>query len=302
MTGASRGTVGAVSTTSLALVLAAAVLHAVWNVAAKRVVGDSRVFVWLYGTASAVLWLPVGLVILAREGWPDMGALVGAAAVSGVLHNLYGVVLNTGYNRADLGIVYPTARGTGPLLTMAVALIFFGEHVDAVHVVGGLVVIAGVAVVASSGASGVDAARGLVGVRWGVATGAAIAAYTLWDAHAVTSLGLDPVAYFAFNAVWQSLTLAPILRTRGRRAEVVRMSRRHVKEIVLVAVLSPLSYILVLVAMQTTPVALVAPARESSIVIGTLLAWWLFREQRPAVKIVGSLVVLGGIVLLSLPA
>ncbi|MEU2202031.1 EamA family transporter [Isoptericola sp. NPDC019482] len=287
---------------ALALVLAAAVLHAVWNVAAKRVTGDSRVFVWLYATASAVLWVPVGLVILARDGWPDLGALVVAGAVSGVLHNLYGVALNTGYARADLGIVYPTARGTGPLLTMLVALVVLGEQVDAVHVVGGLVVIAGVAVVASSGATGVDPSRGLAGVRWGLATGAAIAAYTLWDGHAVTALALDPVAYFACNAVWQSLTLAPILRDRGRRAEAVRMSRRHAREIALVAVLSPLGYILVLVAMQTTPVALVAPARESSIVIGTLLAWWLFKEPRPMVKIAGSLVVLAGIALLAVPA
>lgn len=296
------GTVVRVSPASLALVLTAAVLHAVWNVAAKRVDGDSRVFVWLYGTASAVLWLPVGLVVLARDGWPDLGTLVGAAAVSGVLHNLYGVALNTGYARADLGIVYPTARGAGPLLTMAVALLALGEHADPVHVVGGLVVVAGVAVVASSGATGVDASRGLVGVRWGLATGAAIAAYTLWDGHAVTTLGLDPVAYFAFNAVWQSLTLAPILRDRGRRTEAARMSRRHLKEIALVAVLSPLGYILVLVAMQTSPVALVAPARESSIVIGTLLAWWLFKEPRPAVKILGSLIVMGGIALLAVPA
>ncbi|MFD6177012.1 MULTISPECIES: EamA family transporter [unclassified Isoptericola] len=287
--------------TTTALVLAAAVLHAVWNVAAKRVDGDSRVFVWLYGTASAVLWLPVGLVILARDGWPDLGALVAAGAVSGVLHNLYGVALNTGYARADLGIVYPTARGTGPLLTMFVALVVLGEHVDAVNVVGGLVVIAGVAVVASSGASGVDPSRALAGVRWGVATGAAIAAYTLWDGHAVTTLTLDPVAYFACNAVWQSVTLAPILRDRGRRAEAVRIGRHHLREIALVAVLSPLGYILVLVAMQTSPVALVAPARESSIVVGTLLAWWLFKEPRPAVKIVGSLVVLAGIGLLAAP-
>lgn len=293
---------GPMSPTSLALVLAAAVLHAVWNVAAKRVVGSSRVFVWLYSTASAVLWLPVGLVILARDGWPDLGVLIGAAAVSGVLHNLYGIALNTGYARADLGIVYPTARGTGPLLTMAVALLVLGEQADAVHVVGGLVVVAGVAVVASSGATGVDPSRGIAGVRWGATTGATIAAYTLWDAFAVTSLGLDPVAYFAFNAVWQSVTLAPILRNRERRSEAAGMARRHVREIALVAVLSPLGYILVLVAMQTTPVALVAPARESSIVIGTLLAWWLFKEPRPAVKVVGSLVVVAGIALLSVPA
>jgi drug/metabolite transporter (DMT)-like permease len=285
--------------TSTALVLIAAVLHAVWNVAAKRVVGDSRVFVWCYATASALLWTPVGLVLLAREGWPDILPLLLAGAVSGVLHNVYGVVLNTGYGRADLGVVYPTARGTGPLLAMLVALVALGERVAWVNVAGGLVVVAGVAVVASSGASGMRTAAGLTGVRWGVLTGATIAAYTLWDAYAVASLGLAPVAYFACNAAWQSATLAPILRVRERRVEALRIARHHRREIALVAVLSPLAYILVLVALQTSPVALVAPARESSIVVGTLLAWWLFREPRIAVKVAGSLVVVAGVALLA---
>lgn len=284
---------------STALVLVAAVLHAVWNIAAKRVEGNSRVFVWCYGTASALLWLPVGLVLLARDGWQDVPRLLLASAVSGVLHNVYGIVLNTGYSRAQLSVVYPTARGAGPLISMAVALLVLGEHVEWHQVVGGLVVVAGVAVVAGAGAPKLGTDRGGAGIRWGVYTGATIAAYTLWDGYAVTSLGLDPVVYFAFFAAWQSITLAPVLRDGTRRAEVRLMAGRHWREIVLVAVLSPLAYILVLVAMQTSPIALVAPARESSIVVGTLLAWWLFKEPRPAAKVAGSVVVIAGIALLS---
>ena len=282
-----------------ALVLVAAVLHAVWNVAAKRVEGGSRVFVWCYATAGALLWLPVGLVLLARDGWQDVPQLLLASAVSGLLHNVYGIVLNTGYARADLSVVYPTARGAGPLITMGVALLVLGEHVEPHHVAGGLVVVAGVAVVAGAGAPKLVADRGGAGLRWGVYTGATIAAYTLWDGFAVTTLGLDPVVYFAFFAAWQSITLTPVLGGRARRAEVRDMVRRHLREIVLIGVLSPLAYILVLVAMQTAPIALVAPARESSIVVGTLLAWWLFKEPRPAAKIVGSVVVVAGIALLS---
>ena len=74
----------------------------------------------------------------------------------------------------------------------------------------------------------------------------------------------------------------------------------HWREMATVAVLSPAAYILVLVAMQTLPVTIVAPARESSIVVGSLLAWWLFREAQPVRRLAGAVVVLGGITLLSL--
>jgi drug/metabolite transporter (DMT)-like permease len=183
---------------------------------------------------------------------------------------------------------------------MAVALLVLGERVAWHNALGGLVVIAGVGIVASVGEPR-TASRdgGSAGVRWGIYTGGTIAAYTLWDGYAVTSLGLDPVVFFAFYAAWQSITLAPMLRDPTRRAEARRIGSRHLKEIALIAVLSPLGYILVLVAMQAAPIALVAPARESSIVVGTLMAWWLFKEPRLAAKLAGSVVVIAGIALLS---
>ena len=67
----------------------------------------------------------------------------------------------------------------------------------------------------------------------------------------------------------------------------------------MVAVLSPLAYVLVLEAMRTAPVSLVAPARESSIVVGSLLAWWLFKEPDPLRRLLGAVIVLGGIALIA---
>ena len=71
------------------------------------------------------------------------------------------------------------------------------------------------------------------------------------------------------------------------------------REIAVVAVLSPLAYVLVLEAMRTAPVSLVAPARESSIVVGSLLAWWLFKEPDPLRRLLGAVIVLGGIALIA---
>ncbi|WP_446664961.1 EamA family transporter [Flexivirga sp. B27] len=288
------------SATALLLVLGAAVLHAIWNIAAKRVAHGGYAFVFAYALLSAVIWLPIGLIVLAASDARISWALLGATALSGLLHIAYGLALQTGYRTGDLSVVYPVARGTGPLLTMLVAILIIAERPGAVAIAGGLVIIAGVAVVAtapSAGGARRHTRSAYIGLQWGVLTGVAIAAYTLWDDHAMTGLALLPIPYFAMSVTWEALLMIPGLRGAG--ADLRQVVRRHWPEIVCVAVLSPLAYMLVLQAMTTTSVALVAPARESSIVVGSLLAWKLFHEPAPARRFVGAVVVLAGIALIT---
>jgi len=288
------------SATALGLVLTAAVLHAVWNIAAKRVGGGGYAFVFAYSLLSAVIWLPVGVGVLVIHGDRLTRALLVATVISGALHIVYGLALQTGYRKAELSVVYPVARGTGPLLTMLFAISVVAERPGVVAVAGGFVVVAGVAVVASArspGRADHHAAPTWRGVQWGGVTGAAIASYTLWDDHAMTHLALLPIPYFALGTVWQAALMVPGLRGRG--GELRHVVRTHWRETLCIAVLSPLAYVLVLQAMTTTPVALVAPARESSIVVGSLLAWKLFHEQAPARKFAGAVVVLAGIALIA---
>ncbi|HLR27474.1 MAG TPA: DMT family transporter [Ruania sp.] len=278
--------------TALGLVLAAAVFHAVWNSAAKGARGDGYVFVWAYATGSALLCLPPAVVQFVAAGAPWSWRLLVGPLVAGILHNIYGLVLQTGYRRAELGVVYPVARGVGPLLTMVVALAVLGEEPGAWGIAGGAVVLVGILVVAT-GSAQVRRDRLATGVFYGAATGVAIASYTLWDNHAVTAWSLHPLTYFALSCSVQAVVLTPgALRRRRHWAPTLRPNRGR---IALVAVLSPAAYILVLIAMQTTPVAIVAPVRESSIVIGSLLAWWLYREPDPARRVAGAAVVVCGI-------
>ena len=139
------------STLSVSLILLAAVVHAVWNILAKGIRGNGTLFVWWYGLVSSVALIPVSL--LEPGAWQSWGwPLVGAAVVSGLLHTVYGTALQAGYDRAPLGVVYAVARGTGPMITMIVAVLFLGEQLSLTAAAGAIAVLVGVAVALMSSA------------------------------------------------------------------------------------------------------------------------------------------------------
>ncbi|WP_029149374.1 DMT family transporter [Microbacterium indicum] len=282
---------------SVAIVLVAAVVHAAWNLASKYKRGDTVLFVAGYTTVAAAVFLPLAVAAAVSGAQPVTWPLVAAAIVSALLHVAYSLTLQAGYDRADLGVVYPIARGSGPIVTMLVAIPLLGERPSALGIVGAVTVLAGILVVMGNPFRA-GASHPLRGVAWGAATGVTIAAYTLWDAFAVGSLGLAPVSYYAGTLLAQVVLLAPsVLR---RRAGIARSARLDGIPILAVAVLSPLAYVLVLTVMQTAPVALVAPLREASIVVGSLLAWRLFRETGIARRLAGAAIVLVGIAVVGL--
>ncbi|MFT8462852.1 DMT family transporter [Acetobacter persici] len=277
---------------TVAIILVAAVAHAMWNLASKYKRGDTLLFVWTYTGTSALLCIPIciALVITGQQVLHWLLAL--GAAVSAVLHIAYSLILQVGYDRAELSVVYPVARGTGPFLTMLFAVLLMGEHLTAVAMLGAFLIIAGILVVTGNPLRRTSH-HPLQGVVWGTTTGATIAGYTLWDSYSVTSLHLAPVSYYTGTLLLQGILLTP--SALRRQHPIPTAIRTNAIPILIVGVLSPLAYILILTAMQTAPVALVAPLRESSIIIGSLLACWLFHEDHLARRITGAVIVLTGI-------
>jgi drug/metabolite transporter (DMT)-like permease len=278
--------------TALSFVLIAAVVHAAWNLAAKRISSGGTQFVWLYYTVSAVVLLPVTVVLLVVEADRPQWSWLVAAVVTSVLHIAYGIVLQRGYRVGDLSVVYPVARGTGPLLSVLAAVLVLGERPGWLGLLGAFLVIAGVLVI-STGRKGGDPHAVKAGIFYGLLTGAVIAGYTLWDAHSVTGLGVPPVVYFGLGSVLQSAMLVP--GALAGRAEVTRIWREQRREVLVVGLLSPIAYILVLFALTMAPVSLVAPARELSIVLGGLAAWLVLGERDAVRRLAGSAIVLSGI-------
>lgn len=259
---------------ALSLVLSAAFIHATWNLLAKRA-GGGAAFIWLFGALSALLYAPlaIGIVILQQPyiGPMQLLFIVGSATI----HVGYYLVLQRGYREGDLSLVYPLARGTGPMLSTAAAIAFFGERPTAIALSGALLIGVSVFVLTSgSRFQGGPAAR--AGVKFGLITGCIIACYTLWDKQAVSVLMIPPLLLDWSTSVTRGILMAPYAIRHWD--EVRKEWNTHRREALGVAALNPLSYIFVLTALVFTPVSYVAPAREISILIGTLFGAKLLSE------------------------
>ena len=281
------------------LVGGAALAHAAWNIDMKRAGTSGTPFIAVTLLIGVIVFAPFGVTALVT-GPPPTPVWFGLVAGSAALQLGYFLLLQRAYRLADVGVVYPLARGVGPLLSVIAAVIVLGERPGAIALAGALLVVAGVVVIGLAGSRqhDADAPRRWRGIRYGAAVGAVIAAYTLWDAAAVTIADLDPVGYYWASMVVQLLVLGGLaLRSP---TSVVQTARQHPVAATVVGVLSPLAYGAVLFAYQLAPVSIVAPAREVSVVLIALAGWMLFREPHPVRRVFGSAVVLAGIALLAL--
>jgi drug/metabolite transporter (DMT)-like permease len=275
-------------------VLLAAATHSTWNLFAKKAAG-SRHFVWLYSVGSIVLYLPIIGWILVEEH-PNFGraeclALTGTA----VLHTAYSLALQEGYRVSDLSLVYPIARGTGPLLSFVGAAVLLGERPTWLGALGLLLIVAGILLVAGLTREPHRAPK--VGIFFGLLTGMFIAGYTVNDGWAVKSLGLSPfIIDFSGNLV-RVVILAPLALRDP--ADAIREAREYARPAMVVSVLGPLGYILVLFAMRIAPVSHIAPARELSTLVGAYFGSRLLRERAVPARLAGAACIVVGVVSLA---
>ena len=254
-------------------------------------------FTWLFSLLTVVLWAPIIVVYMIvwrpTLGWLALLFMLGSATI----HLAYFLMLQRGYRHGDLSVVYPLARGTGPLLSMVGAVLLLGERPTWLAVVGALLIIAGVFAIAG----GPDMLRrrtAVSGVSYGLMTGMLIATYTLWDKYAVSAVLVAPLLLDYGSSFGRTLLLLPAIRTRTD--EVRYEWRVHRWEAIGISVLSSLAYILVLTAMVTAPVSYIAPARELSILFGALLGTWLLKEGNMRGRMLAATIMVAGIILLSL--
>lgn len=281
------------------LVLLAAFIHASWNLIAKRSAHVGPPFVFAYAVISLVLYLP-WVAWLALHGATPWGAsTVLLIVLSGALHLGYSLCLQRGYQVADLSVVYPIARGTGPLFSTLAAIVLLGETPTPHGLAGAAAVVGGIGLIATQGRwSLFRQPSAQVGVRWGVLTGMLIASYTVVDAYGVKYLALAPVVLdWSANVVKIGMLSPWIMRDRP---SAWTSMRGHWHPALAVGALQPLSYILVLEALSTgAPLSLVAPTREMSMMVGALLGMWVLGEPLGRWRLAGCALLTTGVVLLA---
>lgn len=283
---------------ALALVVCGALAHASWNLLAKKAAGGAP-FVWLYGVVSLLPALPLGGLAWWAFGRPLTWQAWLAVLASAVLHVLYSLVLQRGYRASDFSVVYPLARGTGPLLAVLGAMVVLHEWPSGLGWCGIAAIVLGILLLADGPRllrSGGQTLR--AGLRWGLLTGGFIAAYTVVDGWAIKALGLPPVLYYGLGLVLRTVLLAPqaLRDVPALRAQWAS----HRAAIVWVGLLSPLAYTLTLLALQRAPLMYVAPIREMSMLVAVLLGASLLRETLTPARALGVLCMLLGVSALAL--
>ncbi len=281
---------------ALGLVLLAAVAHASWNVLARR--ADEKLpFLWCSTLVSSVLFLPLGVWLTLTQPVEPAGWAV--VALSAGLEALYYWTLSQAYRYGDLSLVYPLARGSAPILVPLLAAIFLGERLSVLAAGGIALVVVGIVSInlpslAWSGPHGLIATAGQLGTRYALLTGLVIATYSALDKRGVALV--PPLLYGYLLFVGLTLALVPLVRTQWNA--VGREWQAHRGSIVAVGLLTPASYGLVLFALTLAPVSYVAAAREISVVLAAVLGTLVLREAYGLQRLLGSIAITAGLVLL----
>ncbi len=273
------------------LVLLTAILHATWNAIVKQSADRLLSAALVMGTGSLM-----ALALLPVVGLPPP-SIRPYLAVSLGLHTTYVLFLVRAYQHGDLSQVYPIARGLAPLLVAWLSASLMGERLSPLQVCGLLVVSAGVASLALSGAARRD--HSWTAVLLALATGVLIGSYSYVDGQGVR-LAERALTYIVWHAFLAGIPPTLIVLVRGPR-RIAAFLRAEGRTGAFAGIIATLGYAIVLWAMERSPLALVTSLRETSVIFAALAGTLALGEPFGRRRVIAAVVVSVGIALLNLP-
>ena len=255
---------------------------------------------WCLLSTGSIMLVPLGVVLFwlhpfSHPGWAFVLA-------TSVLHTLYFIMLGRGYAEGDLSLVYPIARGIGPMLVPILAVILLGESVAGLAIIGIVVIVAGIFTISWWG-NFINLIRDPLdflrdpGTRYATLTGLTIAGYAIVDKRGVSHV--EPFLYMYLLTLGSALGLFPYVLRKWGMALISIEWRTNSATIILTSLLVFVAYGLVLTAFSLSRVSYVAPAREVGIVLGVLLGIFLLKEPFGTGRLLGSTLIVAGLVLVA---
>lgn len=268
--------------TATLLSLAAAVLHASWNLWVKQS-GDRWIALWGQMTVGGILCA----IILVFTGWPD-NLVWWTVIASGFIHVLYVMTLARAYNIGDFSVTYPIARGTGSLLAAIGGVLFLSDHLSWLTLLGIAISIGGILLLAGRADNKHVYAALLVSL--------CIGCYSVIDGHGsrLTGGNLYPLVLFISTGI----TVSTFGIATGRTRDMAIALRTTWHRFALAGAASVLTYWMVLIAMQKAPVGYVTALRESSVVIVALVGTRYLGEADTRRRVIAAGIVVVGLVVL----
>jgi len=270
--------------TALALALAAAFVHALWNLLLARARDIEA------ATAVALVVAVAAFALPAAAFWHVDGRVWPYVAGSAALELVYFALLAAAYRRAEFSVVYPIARGSAPVLVLVIAVAALNASTSW-HQAAGVAIVAGGIVFVR----GFQHSTGRGGVAFGLAIGCCIAGYTLIDKEGIRYA--SAVSYLELTMIPPAIAYA-VAVARGKGLAALRAETNPAAVVAGLATFG--AYALVLAALERAPAASVAAVRETSVIIATVLAGIFLKERVGWVRMAGAVAVAAGIGLLSL--
>ena len=280
---------------AMAIVLASAVLHAGWNFLLKK--SERKiVFIWWFLLFSGIFYLPMFLYYVPQVSIPVRGWY--CIVATGLLHGVYFWCMGGAYQRGDLSLVYPLARGSGPLFIPIFAMILLREDISGLGMAGIALIVVGIYCAHLCSFSGTAFLEPFRALRrgaslWALFTGLAIASYSIVDK---VGVGLVyPPVYIYLMFLISFLTITPWILVRERRLLMPEWRRRK-GSIAAVGFLSGFTYLMILFALTMSKVSYVAAVREVSIVLSAVFGIVWLGEKNGLQKLVGAVFITLGVV------
>ena len=282
---------------ALGIVVVAAFLHTSWNYLAKKS-RNKLAFIWWAILFSVILFFPMFIyywpaVTISSAGWVCIVA-------TGVLHAFYFWFMAGAYERGDLSLVYPLARGSGPLFVPILAVLLLNEQLSISGVLGITFVIVGIFSIHLRSFSIQSMLEPFLALRggaslWALCTGGTIAGYSLVDKIGVTIV--HPPVYIYLMFVITLLLLSPYVFVK-ERLDLKKEWNINKIQILIVGFLDLFTYLMILFALQISKVSYVAAVREVSIVFSALIGIMLLQEKHAPQKLAGAVLISLGVVLI----
>ena len=281
---------------SLLLVLLSALAHSSWNMLLKKS-DNKEIFVWWLLVTASFLLFPLGAVLISQNNIDQQGWWLILGTV--ILHIFYFLFLGRSYIQGDLSLVYPLARGIGPMLTPFLAVVFLREQIHTLAITGALTIVLGIYLMFwwtnfARFARKPSEILKTPGIGYAILTGVIISMYSLVDKKGVASV--HPFLYMYLLTLGTAIGLTPYILLRAGWKSAQLELKKSLIPIIIAGLLTYLAYGLVLTALSLSKVSYVAPTREIGIVIGVLMGVVILKENFTKEKIIGSLTIMVGVV------
>jgi drug/metabolite transporter (DMT)-like permease len=276
---------------TFSLVVLSAMLHAGWNVVAKRHSGNYSII---------CLSFCLGFALCLPMAWPhfsndvNWNAVLPLILLTGSLHAIYGFLLSFTYHNGDISTLYPIVRGSGIVGSVLLGIILLGERLPWQAIGGIIIVILGIVLLSFKRNRNATSMRG---VLLALLSGAFIMSYTVLDKVIVGTV--HPLVLMACSQIISAIMFLPYVLLR-RREEFVRTVRTLWPSVIAVAVPALASYLIILHAFQVAPIGRIVAVREVSVAFGAVTGYIWLKEDLSRTRVIGVFVVVLGILLVKL--